>query len=588
MSSLSVATEHTVTVNDHAGLTLQTSKEQSGLTGISNGVDSSFSAPTEKSAELEEEEIVYPSGLRLGLLTIALCLSVFLVALDNTIIATAIPKITDQFKSLNDVGWYGSAYQLVRAQLLFCGSLIELIGLIRPLPLHNCSLESSTRSCQSSGYSSRLFLSSSSARSAICGAAPTSNALIIGRAIAGLGSAGIFSGAMIIVANTVPLARRPIYTGIIGGTFGIASVAGPLMGGVFTDKLSWRWCFLINLPPGAFTLLFLTFFFTMPGKPPVREEMSFKDRLMQFDPMGTAIFIPAIVCLLLALQWGGSKYPWKDGRVIGLFVVFGVLISAFIAIQFWQGDRATIPLRIFKKRTIWSSAWYLFAIGSGFMIFSFYLPIYFQSIHNVSAVNSGISTLPMILSLVFASISVGVVIAQVGYYAPFMIASTIIASVGAGLITTLGVSSGHTKWIPYQVIFGLGLGLGLQQPSLAVQTVLDMIDVPSGTAIIMFSQTLGGALFISVGQNVFTNQLVSGLAKYAAGLDPNVVLSAGATSLRSNVPADKLAGVLLAYSHALDSAFYVGVAMTGLSIIGCLSIEWRSIKGKNIEMGMMG
>ncbi|CAK5272297.1 unnamed protein product [Mycena citricolor] len=568
MSSLSVATEHTVTVNDHAGLTLQTSKEQSGLTGISNGVDSSFSAPTEKSAELEEEEIVYPSGLRLGLLTIALCLSVFLVALDNTIIATAIPKITDQFKSLNDVGWYGSAYQLTTAatQLLF-GKFYTFMPV------------------------KWVFITAIlvfELGSAICGAAPTSNALIIGRAIAGLGSAGIFSGAMIIVANTVPLARRPIYTGIIGGTFGIASVAGPLMGGVFTDKLSWRWCFLINLPPGAFTLLFLTFFFTMPGKPPVREEMSFKDRLMQFDPMGTAIFIPAIVCLLLALQWGGSKYPWKDGRVIGLFVVFGVLISAFIAIQFWQGDRATIPLRIFKKRTIWSSAWYLFAIGSGFMIFSFYLPIYFQSIHNVSAVNSGISTLPMILSLVFASISVGVVIAQVGYYAPFMIASTIIASVGAGLITTLGVSSGHTKWIPYQVIFGLGLGLGLQQPSLAVQTVLDMIDVPSGTAIIMFSQTLGGALFISVGQNVFTNQLVSGLAKYAAGLDPNVVLSAGATSLRSNVPADKLAGVLLAYSHALDSAFYVGVAMTGLSIIGCLSIEWRSIKGKNIEMGMMG
>ncbi|CAK5272638.1 unnamed protein product [Mycena citricolor] len=564
MSSLSVATEHTVTVNDHAGLTLQTSKEQSGLTGISNGVDSSFSAPTEKSAELEEEEIVYPSGLRLGLLTIALCLSVFLVALDNTIIATAIPKITDQFKSLNDVGWYGSAYQLTTAatQLLF-GKFYTF------MPVKWVFITAILVFELGKSVSLLALTSGDLTYDITC-------------------SAGIFSGAMIIVANTVPLARRPIYTGIIGGTFGIASVAGPLMGGVFTDKLSWRWCFLINLPPGAFTLLFLTFFFTMPGKPPVREEMSFKDRLMQFDPMGTAIFIPAIVCLLLALQWGGSKYPWKDGRVIGLFVVFGVLISAFIAIQFWQGDRATIPLRIFKKRTIWSSAWYLFAIGSGFMIFSFYLPIYFQSIHNVSAVNSGISTLPMILSLVFASISVGVVIAQVGYYAPFMIASTIIASVGAGLITTLGVSSGHTKWIPYQVIFGLGLGLGLQQPSLAVQTVLDMIDVPSGTAIIMFSQTLGGALFISVGQNVFTNQLVSGLAKYAAGLDPNVVLSAGATSLRSNVPADKLAGVLLAYSHALDSAFYVGVAMTGLSIIGCLSIEWRSIKGKNIEMGMMG
>ncbi|CAK5272610.1 unnamed protein product [Mycena citricolor] len=558
------ASEHTLTVDDHAAPTPQTEKDKPELAEKTLALQTSVT----EAPGSEEDVVDYPSGLKLGLLTIALCLSVFLVALDNTIIATAIPKITDQFKSLDDVGWYGSAYLLTTAatQLLF-GKFYTFMPVkwvfITAIVIFEIG-------------------------SAICGAAPNSNALIIGRAIAGLGSAGIFSGAMIIIANTVPLAKRPMYTGIIGGTFGIASVAGPLMGGVFTDKVSWRWCFLINLPPGAFTLLFLTFFFKMPGKAQAKKEMTFKERLMQFDPMGTVIFIPAIVCLLLALQWGGSKYPWKDGRVIALFVVFGVLISVFIAIQFRQGDQATIPLRIFKQRSIWSGAWFMFSVGAGFFIFSFYLPIYFQSIHNVSAVNSGISTLPMILSLVVASILAGGLITQLGYYAPFMIASTIIASVGAGLITTLGVSTGHTKWIPYQFIYGFGLGLGMQQPMLAAQAVLEMVDVPSGTAIVMFSQTLGGALFISVGQNVFTNKLVSGLAQYAAGLDPSVVLAAGATSLRSSVPADKLAGVLLAYAHALDSAYYVGVAMSALSIIGCLAIEWKNIKGKNIEMGMAG
>ncbi|KAL0570431.1 MFS sugar transporter [Marasmius crinis-equi] len=506
----------------------------------------------------EEVGHEYLEGFKLGLITFALCLSVFLMALDNTILATAIPKITDYFHSLNDVGWYGSAYLLTTAsfQLMF-GKFYTYFSI---------------------KWTFITAISIFEIGSFICGAAPSSEALIVGRAIAGIGSAGVFSGALIVVAHAVPLQKRPLFNGLIGAMYGLASVAGPSLGGAFTDKVTWRWCFYINLPIGAITLLIIAFFFKSPPRQKSSKIDSWRDGLSKFDLWGTLAFIPAVVSLLLALQWGGTKYPWSDGRIIGLFVVFGVLIVIFIGIQIWKQDDATVPPRILMQRSILSSAWFALSLGTSFFIMVYYVPIWFQAIKGTSAVKSGIDNLPSILAVVVASLISGAMITATGYYAPCMILSTVLASVGTGLISTFRPDTSSAKWIGFQVIFGLGIGAGLQQPVLAAQTVLPLHDVPSGTAIIMFAQTAGGALFLSVAQNVFTNKLVAEIIKNAPGVNPMTVLGAGATVVRSVVPQESLTSVIKAYNQALVNAFYVSVAMACLSVVGSGFIEWKNVK----------
>ena len=204
--------------------------------------------------------------------------------------------------------------------------------------------------------------------SLICGVAPNSTALIVGRAIAGLGASGLFSGALIILANSSPLEKRPIYTGFIGGMYGIASVVGPLLGGAFTDSAAtWRWCFYINLPLGGITAAILFFFLHLgPQKAPPTS--TWREAVMRFDPIGTVLFLPAIVCVLLALQWGGTTYPWGDGRIIALFVIFGVLIIGFCTVQVLVGENATVPLRILKNRSIAFASLFALCVGSSFFL----------------------------------------------------------------------------------------------------------------------------------------------------------------------------------------------------------------------------
>jgi hypothetical protein len=189
---------------------------------------------------------------------------------------------------------------------------------------------------------------------------------------------------------------------------------------VFTDNVSWRWCFYINLPIGAVTLVIIAFLFHSPPQAAVNAS-TFKGRIAQFDIAGTIIFLPALVCLLLALQWGGNKYTWDSGTVIALLAVFGVLILVFAAIQVWMKENATLPLHILRIRSMWASSWFAFTLAGAFFIYLIYLPIWFQVIKNDSAVRSGIHNLPMLLSQVVTIVVSGALITNFGHYAPFMV-----------------------------------------------------------------------------------------------------------------------------------------------------------------------
>ncbi|KAJ7729391.1 putative MFS multidrug transporter [Mycena maculata] len=516
---------------------------------------------TEKAGPELPTEPEYPTGLKLGLISLAMLLTMFVVALDNTIIAVAIPKITDQFHSLDDIGWYGSVYLLTTAsfQLLFrrLYSFLSLkwvyLGAIVVFEIG----------------------------SLICAVSPSSTVLIVGRAIAGLGGAGASTGKC--QSSTL---KRSIYMGILGAVNWVGSVVGPLIGGALTDKVTWRWCFYINLPMGAATVLIIILFFNPPGASRVAGQMRLVDHIQQFDPWGTVIFIPAIVCLLLALQWGGSKYPWSDGCIIALLVLFGILIVIFMGIQVWKQENATVPPRIITHKGVLPAAWFALALSSSFLSLVYLLPIYFQTIQGVTAIESGSHNLPMLLTIVISSLIVGGTITAVGYYTPFMLLASLFMAIGVGLLSTLTVDAPHAKWIGYQAIYGIGVGFGIQQPLMAVQTVLPTEDVSIGTSLVLFMQTLGGSVFVSVSQNVLRSKLIPGLAKHVPSVDPATILSAGATSLRTTVDPALLPQVLVVYNEALVSAYYVAAAMAALSILGALASEWKSVKRK--KEGVMG
>jgi MFS family permease len=416
--------------------------------------------------------------------------------------------------------------------------------------------------------------------SLICAVAPSSAVFIVGRAIAGVGVGGIFGGGIVILAYTLPLAKRPAAFGLVGSMWGIASVAGPLLGGVFADHVTWRWCFYINLPIGGAAMAVIIWVLHIDRKNNPTGETIWQ-RIKQIDLIGAATLIPCIVMLLLALQWGGSTYPWNSSRIIGLFVGFGLMLLVFLYTQYRLGESGTLPPRLFKNRNVVSALLFAFFFGAAFFAVIFYIAIYFQSVKGSSATKSGIEILPFLLAVVISSVACGGLVSAVGYYTPFMIVSMAIFTIGAGLITTYDVDTPMPKWFGYQVLAGAGVGVGFQGAITVVQTVLPLSDVPIGTTAVSFCQQLGGAIFVSVAQSVFQNGLKQGIQDNT-DLDPQIFLDSGATALIGILTEmgrmDQLTGVRKAYVKGLTNCFFIAVATAICAFFAACTLQWKSVK----------
>jgi MFS family permease len=341
--------------------------------------------------------------------------------------------------------------------------------------------------------------------------------------------------------------------------------------------LTWRWCFYINLPIGAAVVIALVLFLHIDDKP--WETLPLLEQLKRLDPLGLLFFVPSMVCLILALQWGGTTYSWSTPKMIGLLVTFAVTLVIFIFIQVFMPKTAIFPMRIVLDRSIAGAMLFTFLSAGGMMIGAYYLVIWFQAAQSQSALDSGIRLLPMVLSLVLFGFLAAAVTQKIGYYVPAMLLSPIFAAVGMGMLSTLSRSSGASVWIGYQIIYGIGLGIGSQSANLVSQATLPRADIPIGMAMQFFMQQIGGAVFLSVAQNLFSSSLVTTLSG-VAGLDARVIINTGATDLRTTVPKNQIDMVIDAYSHSITQTFLVGAGLSACMMIGALSVKWRNIKGK--------
>jgi EmrB/QacA subfamily drug resistance transporter len=450
----------------------------------------------------------------------ALLLGMLLAALDQTIVATALPTIAGDLHGLSHLSWVVTAYLLASTvSTPLWGKLGDLYG--RKAFFQAAIL---------------IFL----AGSALSGLAHTMLQLILFRAVQGIGGGGLLTGAQTIVADVVPPRERGRYQGIFGSVFGVSSVLGPLIGGFFVDSLSWRWVFYVNLPIGAVALAVVAA--VLPGR--------LRRAHHQIDYAGTVLLAGTATSLVLLTSLGGVTYPWSSAPIYILAAAAVVLGAAFVAAE-RRAAEPVLPLRMFRNRVFSATSAVGFVVGFAMFGALAYLPQYMQIVKGVSPTASGLRLLPMMAGLLLTSITTGRLVTRWGRYRVFPIAGTAIMTLGLYLLSGLG--TGTSAWLSsaYMFVLGVGIGASMQVLVIAVQNAVDYADLGAATGGATFFRSIGGSFGTAVFGAIFSNVLVSNLARSLHGQ----VLPRGVSAASGASPA-----VLDRLPHAVHAAYISGYA----------------------------
>ncbi len=454
----------------------------------------------------------------------ALMLTMLLAALDQTIVSTALPKIASDFNALNELSWVVTAYLITTAVTTpLYGKLSDLFG--RKIMLSIAVV---------------IFLIGS----ALSGIAHNMLELILFRGIQGVGAGGLMTLVLATIGDVVPARERGKYQGILGSVWGLASIAGPLLGGFFTDQLSWRWIFYINIPLG---LLALAAILTKLHVPLHKREHS-------IDYLGTILLSVGVIALLLVSVWGGTTYPWTSLPILWLGWIGVFFTFCFV---WWEtkAKEPLIPLRLFKNSVFTVSSILSFISGLAMFAAIIYLPEYLQVVRGYSATKSGLLMLPLVLGLLTASISSGRIISKIGRYKIFPLVGTVVTGLGLLLMSNLAVDTSLWVLSLWMFITGIGIGSFMQVMTLAVQNATDYRDLGTATSTVTFFRSMGS----SFGTSIFGAILIARFTTHLSTLAPNAA-EAGArigNNMRAlaSVPKDVLGPVLHAFTLSFDDIF---------------------------------
>ncbi|KAF8304793.1 MFS general substrate transporter [Clavulina sp. PMI_390] len=546
-------------------------KQESHISDVSTmAADTSRPASTVVSAPTSppQQAPLQVSKLRFILIFVSLMLCIFLFALDQLIVATAIPKITNQFHSLTQISWLADGFFVTL--LAFNLAFAQWLAIF---PAKHVLI-----------FAVSIF----EVGSFICGIAPNMITLIIGRAVAGLGGTGIFNASLMVITELTTFAERARYFGFIGVCFAIASVLGPLVGGAFSDHISWRWCFYINLPIGGIALLLICLL--VETLPPYGRSATYQGygrhmikQLAECDWIGVVIILAWGICFILGLEWGGIVKSWKDPNVIACLVMIPVLGGLFFAWESYLGKKGMLPLHVLRDRDVAGAAFLNIFMWTVYMLSIYYLSEGYQAIYNSSATNAGISLLPQIATQVFVLIFSGRVIATYGRTYWIIAAGPVFLAVGSGLLYSVDYPKPKHFYMGYSSLMGCGVGLVLQNSIIAVQYVFHKQPylIPLGTGTVTFFGFIGRNVGISLAGSVFGNMLQKNILKYAPSLSADLVKSiqANANAVWTDVPDALRPAVLTAYTKTLSYVFIIGVPASIIALVGALAM-------RNIKMDM--